>query len=86
LVGPEGLLARYRKTHPWLPWEVHTSPHDVENYPDEVFPVTETEIGRLAVATCYDWLFPEVIRELALGGAEVVIRVSAYMDPWGATP
>ena len=25
-------------------------------------------------------------RALALGGAEVLIRVSAYMDPWGATP
>src|SRR5262249_11437324 len=32
------------------------------------------------------WLFPEAIRQLALKGAEVLIRVSAYMDPWGATP
>ncbi len=49
------------------------------------FPVVETEIGRLGAAICYDWLFPESIRALALGGAEVLIRVSAYMDPWGAT-
>ena len=27
--------------------------------------------------------FPEAIRQLALGGAEVLVRVSAYMDPWG---
>jgi formamidase len=27
-----------------------------------------------------------VIRQLAIGGAEVLVRVSAYMDPWGATP
>ena len=40
----------------------------------------------LGCAICYDWLFPEAIRELALQGAEVLIRVSAYMDPWGATP
>ena len=46
----------------------------------------ETEIGRLGAAICYDWLFPEAIRALALAGAEVLIRVSAYMDPWGATP
>jgi predicted amidohydrolase len=51
-----------------------------------MFPVVETEIGRLGVAICYDWLFPEAIRQLALKGAEVLIRVSAYMDPWGATP
>jgi formamidase len=30
-------------------------------------------------------MFPEALRELALAGAEVLIRVSAYMDPWGAT-
>jgi len=86
LIGPDGLLSRYRKVHPWIPWEVHASPHDVPNYQDEIFPVVETEIGRLGVAICYDWLFPEAIRQLALKGAEVLLRVSAYMDPWGATP
>lgn len=86
LVGPEGLLTRYRKVHPWIPWEVHASPHDLPGYAEELFPVAETEIGRLGAATCYDWLFPEAIRQLALGGAEVLLRVSAYMDPWGATP
>jgi predicted amidohydrolase len=86
LIGPDGLLTRYRKVNPWIPWEVHASPHDVPGYSDELFPVADTEIGRLGAATCYDWLFPEAIRMLALGGAEVLIRVSAYMDPWGATP
>lgn len=85
LIGPEGLLARYRKVHPWIPWEVHSSPHDVPGYDDDLFPVTETPIGRIGAAICYDWLFPEAIRELALRGAEVLVRVSAYMDPWGAT-
>jgi predicted amidohydrolase len=86
LIGPDGLLYRYRKTHPWIPWEVHASPHDIAGYREEMFPVAKTEIGTLGAATCYDWLFPEAIRQLALGGAEVLIRVSAYMDPWGATP
>jgi predicted amidohydrolase len=86
LIGPEGLLARYRKVHPWIPWEVHASPHDLPGYAEDLFPVVETEIGRLGAATCYDWLFPECIRQLALKGAEVLVRVSAYMDPWGATP
>lgn len=86
LIGPEGILSKYRKTHPWIPWEVHTSPHDIQGYDEPMYPVAETEIGRLGVATCYDWLFPEAIRQLALNGAEVLIRISAYMDPWGATP
>jgi formamidase len=83
LIGPSGILYKYRKTHPWLPWEVHTSPHDLKNYDLPLFPVAETEIGRIGCAICYDWLFPEAIRQLALNGAEVLIRISAYMDPWG---
>ena len=86
LIGPDGILSKYRKVHPWIPWEVHTSPHDIPNYDEPLFPVVETEIGNLGVATCYDWIFPETTRMLALNGAEVLIRISAYMDPWGATP
>src|SRR6516165_10245282 len=86
LIGPDGILTRYRKVHPWIPWEVNASPHDLPGYAEEMFPVAETEIGRIGAATCYDWLFPEAIRQLALAGAEVLVRISAYMDPWGATP
>lgn len=84
LIGPTGILSKYRKVHPWLPWEVHTSPHDLRPaYDEPLFPVVETPLGRLGVAICYDWLFPEAIRALAVQGADVLIRVSAYMDPWG---
>ena len=86
LIGPEGILTKYRKVNPWLPWEVHASPHDIKGYTDEFFPVARTPIGNLGVAICYDWLFPEATRQLVANGAEVLIRVSAYMDPWGATP
>jgi predicted amidohydrolase len=85
LIGPEGILTKYRKVNPWIPWEVHASPHDLSNYQEELFPVAKTAIGNLGVAICYDWLFPEVLRQLTANGAEVLIRVSAYMDPWGAT-
>jgi predicted amidohydrolase len=85
LVGPAGILYKYRKVNPWIPYEVHASPHDLPGYDDPLFPVAETEIGRLGCAICYDWLFPEAMRQLTANGAEVLIRVSAYMDPWGAT-
>jgi predicted amidohydrolase len=84
LVGPGGILYRYRKVNPWIPYEVHASPHDLPAYDDPLFPVADTEIGRIGCAICYDWLFPEAIRQLAVNGAEVLVRVSAYMDPWGA--
>ncbi len=86
LIGPTGTLLKYRKVNTWIPWEVHTSPADLPDYKEELFPVADTEIGKIAVATCYDWLFPETIRELAFRGAEVMVRISAYMDPWGASP
>ena len=85
LIGPEGILYKYRKVNTWIPYEVHTSPHDIEGYEEPLFPVADTPIGRLGAAICYDWLFPEALRQLAANGAEVLIRVSAYMDPWNAT-
>ena len=85
LIGPEGILTKYRKVNTWVPWEVHASPHDIADYEEEMFPVARTEIGNLGVAICYDWMFPETLRQLTVNGAEVLIRVSAYMDPWGAT-
>lgn len=85
LLGPDGQRMRYRKVHPWIPWEVSASPHDLSGYTDPLFPVAQTEIGCIGIATCYDWLFPESTRELALQGAEVLVRISAYMDPWGAS-
>ena len=86
LIGPEGIVTKYRKVNPWIPFEVHASPHDIEGYDEELFPVAKTPLGNFGTAICYDWLFPEALRQLAANGAEVLIRVSAYMDPWGATP
>jgi predicted amidohydrolase len=85
LIGPEGILTKYRKVNPWIPFEVHASPHDLPGYADPLFPVADTPIGRIGCAICYDWIFPEAMRQLAANGAEVLVRVSAYMDPWGAT-
>ena len=86
LVGPSGILYKYRKIYPWIPWEVHTSPHDIPGYEEELYPVADTPIGRIGAAICYDWLFPEALRQLVANGAEILARVSAYMDPFGAEP
>lgn len=85
LIDGNGILYKYRKVNPWIPFEVHSSPHDIEGYEEELFPVAKTEIGNIGCAICYDWIFPEAIRQLAANGAEILVRVSAYMDPWNAT-
>lgn len=40
---------------------------------DGLFPVVDTEIGRLAACICYDTNFPELWRSLTLRGAELVV-------------
>ena len=68
VVGPDGALAaRYRKVFPWRPTE-HSAPGD--GFVTFDIP----EVGRIGLAICYDGFFPEVIRQLAWLGAEVVIQ------------
>jgi N-carbamoylputrescine amidase len=48
-------------------------------------PVFTTRVGRLGVAICYDRHFPEYMRALALGGAElVVVPQAGVVDEWPA--
>ena len=65
----------------------HASPHDVPGYDEEPFPVAETPIGRIG---CGDLLRLAVPRghprSWRRTGPRSWLRVSAYMDPWGATP
>ncbi len=69
LIGPGGLVGRYRKTHlPFLGVDRFTLPGD------EPFEVVETPIGRLGIEICYDLRFPELTRALALRGAEIVVH------------
>ncbi|HEX2045878.1 MAG TPA: carbon-nitrogen hydrolase family protein, partial [Gaiellaceae bacterium] len=67
LVGPDGLVGRYRKTHlPYLGVDRFVEPGD------EPPPVFETPLGRIGIQICYELRFPEVTRSLALRGAEIV--------------
>lgn len=66
LVGPDGLVGRYRKSHlPYLGVDRFVEAGD------EVA-VFETPLGRIGIEICYDLRFPEVTRLLALAGADVV--------------
>jgi len=50
-----------------------TGYYDPGTTPREGPPVFDTRFGRLGVAICYDRHFPEQLRALALGGAEVIV-------------
>jgi formamidase len=89
VIGPGGLVLRYRKVNSWIPIETFASPLLVAGYDEELFPVADTPLGRIACLTCYDALFPETYREVAAKGAEVVLLANALPSPWhaeGPTP
>lgn len=68
LVGPQGLVASYRKVHlPYLGIDRFTTPGDR--------PFSVHEIGplRIGLNICYDSAFPEAARTLALEGADLIV-------------
>jgi predicted amidohydrolase len=73
LVGPDGLIACYRKAHlPGLGLD------RLAAHGDTPFAVHETPIGRIGTAICYDIRFPEPARLLALQGADII----AFPSNW----
>jgi predicted amidohydrolase len=78
LVGPDGLVGNYRKTHlPFLGVDRFVVPGDS-------LPVFDTPIGRIGIEICYDLRFPEVTRSLALHGADIVAHPTNF--PLAARP
>lgn len=48
----------------------------------DTYPTFETSIGTLGIEICYDLEFPEVARQLTLNGADVIVTISANMQPF----
>jgi len=72
LVGPDGLVGTYRKSHlPFLGVDRFVVPGDELN-------VYDTPLGRIGVEICYDLRFPEVTRTLALKGADIVAHPTNF--------
>jgi formamidase len=65
----------YRKLHPWVPvepWE----PGDLG------IPVCDGPKGsKIALIICHDGMFPEMAREAAYKGAEIMLRTAGYTAP-----
>jgi predicted amidohydrolase len=72
LVGPDGLIGSYRKTHlPFLGVDRFVVPGDALR-------VFDTPLGRIGIEICYDLRFPEVTRTLALQGADIVAHPTNF--------
>ena len=76
LIGPDGAFAgKYRK--------VALPRGEIEGglQPGSDYPIFETRFGKLGIMICYDGFFPEVARQLAMRGAEVIA-----WPVWGCNP
>lgn len=81
IFSPEGeQLGVYRKMHLFdidLPGRV-TFQESSFMKPGDRIAVTETPVGRIGQATCYDLRFPELFRRLTDDGAEMFVVPSAF--------
>ena len=65
----------YRKLHPWVPVE----PWEPGNLGIPV--ITGPNGCKLALIICHDGMFPEMAREAAYKGAEIMLRTAGYTPP-----
>lgn len=75
LVGPEGFVGVYRKTHLFFEETLFFDPGD------SGFHVWDVGTARVGVLVCFDWIYPESARTLALQGAEILCHPSNLVLP-----
>jgi beta-ureidopropionase len=97
IVSPEGEVIYTRNKTEHAGFLMYASPHDVldqymEHYAngrsvgETLYPVVETEIGRLGMSMCYEMIIPELHRQLVANGTEVMLRPTAEVDQWQQSP
>ncbi len=76
LVGPDGYIATYRKIHLFYEETLWFAPGNLN------FSVYDIGICRVGVMICFDWIFPEAARVLALRGADVLCHPANLIHPY----
>ncbi len=80
VIGPDGLIGRYRKVHLWADEALYFTPGDLG------FPVFDTPLGKIGCHICYDCWFPESFRLAALQGAEILCVPTNWVPIPGQDP
>ncbi len=76
LIDPCGeILAKYRKIHLFMEEQDYIS-HGGE------YAVVDTEFGKVGLMICYDVIFPEIARSLALQGVDIVFMPANWPTPF----
>jgi predicted amidohydrolase len=81
MVGPQGVVGSYRKTHlPFLGVDRFLK------HGDRPFQIFDIPMGRVGINICYDASFPEISRVLKLLGAELIILPTNWPPGAWRTP
>ncbi len=75
LVGPEGFIGSYRKSHLFAEEKHFFDPGDTG------FKVFDIKSARIGVMICFDWWFPESARVLSLMGADIICHPANLVLP-----
>ncbi|MGQ1889017.1 5-formyltetrahydrofolate cyclo-ligase [Thermophagus sp. OGC60D27] len=79
LIGPNGITGHYRKLHLFNREKEFFEPGNTG------LPVFNTPIGKIGILICFDWMFPESWRLLALKGATLICHPSNLVLPYCQT-
>jgi predicted amidohydrolase len=76
IVSDEGVIGTYRKIHLYYKEKFWFSPGDK---PLKIYKVDDVNIG---IMICFDWIFPETARSLALLGADIIAHPANLVLPY----
>jgi predicted amidohydrolase len=76
LAGPNGLVGKYRKVHLFM------NERDFFERGESEPEVYDTGLCRTGMLICFDWIFPEFWRILALKGADIICHPSNLVLPY----
>ena len=75
-VAAEGVIANYRKTH------LYSSEKFIFESGNTGFQVFQWKNVKIGMMICFDWIFPESARTLALAGAQIIAHPANLVLPF----
>jgi predicted amidohydrolase len=76
IVSKDGVIDTYRKIHLYYKEKLWFNPGNLEL---KVYDINGIKFG---VMICFDWIFPEVVRTLALKGANIIVHPANLVLPY----
>lgn len=76
LLGKDGIIGVYRKVH------LFREEKAIFKAGNNGFPVFDVDKAKVGLLVCFDWIFPEAARTLALKGADIILHSANLVMPF----